>query len=101
MTKAAFLFNEPEASGMDLSAPENGNPGAGGTALCFAYVIKGLDADSDIKVYAMQDTKLSCRNIMRVKDEAEAFADAEKNGYSVFILRGHQKPKVISELETI
>ena len=99
MTKAAFLFNEPEASGMDLSAPENGNPGAGGTALCFAYVIKGLDADSDIKVYAMQDTKLSCRNIMRVKDEAEAFADAEKNGYRVFILRGHQKPEVINELQ--
>ncbi len=98
---AAFLFNEPEAAAADLRDPEKGNPGVGGTALCFAYILKYLENSKGlhIKCFSMQDTLLPCSDVVRVKDEEEAFCLALQSGTEIMILRGHQKKEVYDALK--
>ncbi len=96
MNKLAILFQEAETSQMDLTHPEKGNPGVGGTAFCFMQVIDYLEKDPeiDLYVYRLQDVKLPCAQSFYVRDEEEAFEAIRKEDIKVVLMRNHQTPEV-------
>lgn len=40
--KIGFYLSDKGISGKNISTPENGNPGIGGTEYCFSFVIRYL-----------------------------------------------------------
>ena len=101
--KLAVLFHEPETEGKDLSRPELGNPGVGGTAYCFALLLQALQAkgNGEIYVYSVQDVKLPVENFIRVESALEGLRAAEKNAHRTVLLRNHQEDQVYALLECL
>ena len=101
--KLAVLFHEPETEGKDLSRPELGNPGVGGTAYCFALLLQALEAKGNVEifVYSVQDVKLPVENFIRVESALEGLRAAEKNAHRTVLLRNHQEDQVYALLECL
>ena len=66
MIKVAMLFQESETDNMDLSMPEKGNPGVGGTAFCFLLLSKFLmdKKEIDLTIYQFQNNILLLHKII-------------------------------------
>ncbi len=98
--KLAVLYNEPETEGKDLSRPELGNPGVGGTAYCFAMILQMLQQGGgvEIYVYSVQDVKLPVDNIIRCENGLDGLRKAEKNAHRTVLLRNHQEDAVYALL---
>ncbi len=101
--KLAVLFHEPETEGKDLSHPELGNPGVGGTADCCAMILEMLQATGHVEIYAycVQDVKLPVENVIRVESALEGLRAAEKNAHRTVLLRNHQEDQVYALLECL
>ena len=85
MIKLAVLFQENETKNMDLSAPEKGNPGVGGTAFCFLLFLKYIGKKAhghelDITVYQLQDNILPHDKCVKVDSLEEALNKATEDG---------------------
>ncbi len=95
-----FIFHEPETEGKDLSMPELGNPGVGGTAYCFAIIIKYLseDAGNTVSVYSVQNVKLPCGNVVKADSVEDAFSKVQRDGGKTVILRNHQEDRIYEAL---
>ena len=91
--KLAVLFHEPETEGKDLSRPELGNPGVGGTAYCFAMLLQALEAKGNVEifVYSVQNVTLPVENFVKVESALEGLRAAEKNAHRTVLLRNHQE----------
>lgn len=103
MKKLAVLFQEEETRGMDLSHPEKGNPGVGGTAFCFLLFLKFIygakgSEDYDITVYQFQDNILphDKDKCVLVSSLNEALDDASSKGIDIVLLRNHQTDEAYS-----
>lgn len=92
MIKIAMLFQEAETNHMDLSHPENGNPGVGGTAFCFLLLSKFLIGNGkvDVTIYQLQDNILPCEKNRKVSTLEEALEEAKKDGNEIILARNHQ-----------
>lgn len=95
MIKLGVLFQEEESRGMDLSRPELGNPGTGGTAFCFLLFLKYIKAapgaeDIDITVYQLQDNIMPYDNCKLVDNLGQALEMAQADGCELILLRNHQ-----------
>lgn len=101
MIKLAVLFQEEETRGVDLSTPEKGNPGVGGTAFCFVLFLKYMQSfkDIDIKVYKFQDNKLPTTNEVEVHDVEEALELIKADGADAVLIRNHQDDAVYDILQ--
>ena len=101
MLKLAVIYHEPETEGMDLSRPELGNPGCGGTAFCFALLLQALEQcdEIELKVFSVQALALPVTGFMQVKDVEQGLALAGEQGYGIALLRGHQEAKVYAALQ--
>ena len=91
MIKLGILFQEEETTDMDLSHPELGNPGVGGTAFCFLLLCKYLEPCSELSmtVYQFQNNILPCAGVKRVSSIDEALQDAKKEKIEILLLRNH------------
>ena len=95
MIKLAVLFQENETKNMDLSAPEKGNPGVGGTAFCFLLFLKYIGKKAhghelDITVYQLQNNILPHDKCVKVDSLEEALNKATEDGNEIVLLRNHQ-----------
>ena len=101
MEKIAILFQEEETKKMDLSHPELGNPGVGGTAFCFLLLCKYIqdNPDVEITVYQFQDNILPCNRCVKVNDVKEALTTAKEDGNTIVLLRNHQTDDVYEEMK--
>ncbi|MBR1470275.1 MAG: glycosyltransferase family 4 protein [Lachnospiraceae bacterium] len=103
MQKLAVLFHEPEAQQHNLSRPELGNPGVGGTAFCFALILQALTASgkTELTVYSVQDVKLPCDTLIRVDSALDGLRKAAEDGQHTILLRNHQEEAVYALLDRI
>ncbi len=93
MIKLAILFQEDETEHMDLSHPENGNPGVGGTAFCFLLLMKYLDdyRDAvDYTVYQLRENLLPAKKVRKMSSVREALEQAVADGNEMILVRNHQ-----------
>ena len=101
MIKLGILFQEDEMEHKDLSRPELGNPGVGGTAFCFLLLIRYLQDHRDqidLTVYQIKENKLpDCRAVM-VPDTQTAFLKAAEDGLDMMLVRNHQTDRVYEEM---
>lgn len=90
-----MLFQEAETNHMDLSTPEKGNPGVGGTAFCFLLLSKFLipQKEIDVTIYQFQDNILPGEKMKKVSDLEEALNEAKKDGNEIILARNHQEPE--------
>lgn len=93
MIKVAMLFQESETDNMDLSMPEKGNPGVGGTAFCFLLLSKFLmdKKEIDLTIYQFQNNILPCKKTKKVSDLNEALKAAKEDGNEIVLARNHQE----------
>ena len=99
MIKVAVLFQEEETKHMDLSHPELGNPGVGGTAFCFLLLLKfyktiNRNSEVELSVYQFQDNILPAENTTKVASIEEALNKAKADGNEIMLLRNHQTDEV-------
>lgn len=101
MIKLAVLFQEEETRGVDLSHPEKGNPGVGGTAFCFILFLKYMQkySDIDIRVYKFQDNILPTNNEIVVDGMREALDAAKSDGAEIILIRNHQTDEAYEILQ--
>lgn len=101
-----ILFQEEETRGMDLTTPEAGNPGVGGTAFCFLHLISYFEkniTDIDMKVYQFQNNILPTDKVTLIEDNEalsagenadfklkKALDYAKQDGRDIILLRNHQ-----------
>ena len=92
MIHVAMLFQEAETDHMDLSMPELGNPGVGGTAFCFLLLSKFLVEREEVKltIYQFQDNILPGKYTRKVSDLKEALEEAKRDGNTIVLARNHQ-----------
>ncbi len=105
MVKVAIILQENEANHKDLSHPELGNPGVGGTAFCFALLIKYLEEYTeqvDFFVYQLNDTVLPAEQgrVKRAEGLQDALSMAKEDGCEVMLLRNHQSGEDYALLKT-
>lgn len=101
MIKLGILFQEDEMEHKDLSRPELGNPGVGGTAFCFLLLIRYLQDYKDLidlTVYQIKENKLpDCRAVL-VPDTQSAFLKAVEDERDMMLVRNHQTDAVYKEM---
>lgn len=103
MINLAVLFQEEETRGMDLSHPELGNPGVGGTAFCFLLFLKYITSTKgsenlNITVYQFQDNILPHDKCVVVNSMDEALVKASEAGNEIMLLRNHQTDETYEKL---
>ena len=94
MIDVGLLIQDKGIQGLDLSAPEKGNPGIGGTEYCFLLLAKFLneDEDFDVTIYHFGDNKLPSKDIV-CEDEEDALKKASANsGKTLMIIKNLQEP---------
>lgn len=97
MIKLAILFQEDETEHMDLSHPEDGNPGVGGTAFCFLLLMKYLNhyRDAvDYTVYHIKENRLPAGKAKKTETVREALEWAVSDGNEIILIRNHQTREV-------
>lgn len=102
MIKLAILFQEDEMDQMDLSHPERGNPGVGGTAFCFLLLMKFLEKYQDkiqMTVYQLKDNILPIKQVKKVSSLAEMIQMAVEDGNEIALLRNHQTKEAYELLQ--
>lgn len=101
MIKLGILFQEDEMEHKDLTCPEAGNPGVGGTAFCFLLLIRYLQdyrEQIDVTVYQIKENLLpECRSVM-VPDAYSAFRQAAAEGIEMMLVRNHQTEEVYEQM---
>lgn len=93
MIKLAILFQEDEMEHMDLSHPEYGNPGVGGTAFCFLLLMKYLNLYQDTvdyTVYHLKDNLLPTGKAKKTASIREALEQAVSDDKELILIRNHQ-----------
>lgn len=93
MIRLAILFQEDEMEHMDLSHPECGNPGVGGTAFCFLLLMKYLNQYQDIvdyTVYQLKENRLPAKKVNKISSIREALEEAVSDGNEIILIRNHQ-----------
>lgn len=93
MIKLAILFQEDEMEHMDLSHPESGNPGVGGTAFCFLLLMKYLNDHGDkidYTVYQIKENLLPAGKAKKTDSIREALEQAVLDGNEMLLIRNHQ-----------
>lgn len=101
MIKVAMLFQEAETSGMDLSHPEQGNPGVGGTAFCFLLLSRFMEERDEVEIttYQLQDNHLPGTRNVKVQDLREALELAKQQNIELMLVRNHQTSEDYALLE--
>lgn len=97
MIKLAILFQEDEMEHMDLSHPESGNPGVGGTAFCFLLLMKYLNDYRDrvdYTAYQLKDNLLPAKKAKKTASVREALEQALSDGNEIVLVRNHQTKEV-------
>lgn len=97
MIKLAILFQEDEMEHMDLSHPESGNPGVGGTAFCFLLLMKYLNQYQDTvdyTVYQLKENLLPAKKAEKVASIREALEQAVLDGNEMILIRNHQTKEI-------
>lgn len=93
MIKLAILFQEDEMEHRDLSHPESGNPGVGGTAFCFLLLMKYLNHYQDTvdyTVYQLKENLLPAKKAEKADSIREALERAVSDGSEMILIRNHQ-----------
>ncbi len=93
MIKLAILFQEDEMEHMDLSHPEFGNPGIGGTAFCFLLLMKYLNDyrdQIDYTAYQIKENLLPAKKTEKMVSIREALDQAVLDGNEMVLIRNHQ-----------
>lgn len=93
MIKLAILFQEDEMEHMDLSRPEFGNPGIGGTAFCFLLLMKYLNDyrdQIDYTAYQIKENLLPAKKTEKMVSIREALDQAVLDGNEMVLIRNHQ-----------
>ena len=87
MIKVGLLLQDKGIQGLDLSRPESGNPGIGGTEYCFLLLAKYLsqDKDFDVTIFNFGDNILPCKNII-CDDENDALEKASNISSEMIML---------------
>ena len=102
MIKLGILFQEDEMEHKDLSRPELGNPGVGGTAFCFLLLIRYLQNYTDqidLRVYQIKENTLPACHAVLVPDTQTAFLKASDDGIDMMLVRNHQTDEVYDEMK--
>lgn len=97
MIKLAILFQEDEMEHKDLSHPESGNPGVGGTAFCFLLLMKYLNDygdQIDYTAYQIKENSLPAKKAEKVASIREALEQAVLDGNEMILIRNHQTKEV-------
>ena len=102
MIKIALYLENSSISGADISNPENGNPGIGGTEFLFAtlpyYFNKHLPNKIDFTLYANSNKNLPGGfEITKVESIIDAIEKAEKNSIDIFIWRAKDSNEVFEK----
>ncbi|MBP3468870.1 MAG: glycosyltransferase [Lachnospiraceae bacterium] len=102
MIKLAILFQEDEIEHKDLSHPELGNPGVGGTAFCFLLLMKYLKEFTDtvdFTVYQTKENQLPADKVVKVASVEEAAKRAVEDGNEIMLIRNHQTDETYEILQ--
>ncbi len=102
MIKVALLLEDQGFANMNLSRPEEGNPGVGGTAYCFLLLGRYLAEEKDtieITFYHFNENNLMKCKQRRVKSIDDALAQMKKDGIDIVILKNLQSDKTYDMIE--
>lgn len=100
--KIAMLFQDNGIWGRDLSHPEKGNPGIGGTEYCFLmlayYLQKEYGEMVELTMYHFRDNILPAPE-KKVENISQAFCLCQKEKTDVVLLKNLQDDEVYNLLE--
>lgn len=102
--KLGFYFDNSDIADIDMSMPEDGNPGIGGTQYCFIilmYYLEVYPRNFDIYLFTHSNSKFpkGVKTII-VKDIFHAIELSNKNNIDIFIFRPDSKINVYEKLNT-
>lgn len=99
--KVGLLLEDQGFDSLDVSRPEEGNPGIGGTAYCFLLLGKFLAEEKDMTVtyYHFRGNRLPNGSEKLVNDISRALLAAKENGEDVLIMKNLQDEKTYHEME--
>lgn len=100
--KIGLLLNDSGFTDKDLSMPEKGNPGVGGTQFCFIMLLKYLiiEGRHEVYCYHYNDNSLPEKVYDRkVLDEIEAVKYASKDGIDIFIMKSPTNQAVFETID--
>lgn len=100
--KIGLLINDSGFTNKDLSIPEKGNPGIGGTQFCFVMLLKHLITEGKHEVYCYHHNN----NLFpekayyrKVFDETEAIGYASKDRIDIFIMKSPTNQAVFEAID--
>lgn len=93
MTLISFYLENGSITDVDLSSPELGNPGCGGTEYAVASLVRELSQNKDFVLTVYSQSKFFMENVnnVLVKDSVDAVEKAGKLN-QIFIFRPHIHP---------
>lgn len=101
MTTLSFFLENGAITDVDLSIPELGNPGCGGTEYAIASLVKELSRNSNNNLLVYSQSKFEMENVTNVlvSDLFNAVDLAEMNG-QIFVFRPyiHSDPKLLEKI---
>jgi glycosyltransferase involved in cell wall biosynthesis len=104
MKKIAFYFQDKGFSGLDLSTPEEGNNGVGGTQYCFIMVARylALSPQNKIIFYHYHPNILPDRIGSRRFDTWQAMIrDAERDGVDFWIYKAENNSEMMETFRNL
>lgn len=104
--KISFFISLKAIDFIDLSTPENGNPGIGATQYLFVLLASQLTLkyDKNIDVYFMTDCNCklpSYLKVILVEDVFDAISKAKKLDNEFLIIRTVNEPKIFEHIDNV
>lgn len=96
--KIGFYLSDKGISGKNISTPENGNPGIGGTEYCFSFVIRYLLLnfdDMEIYVFHYEKNVVLPNNAISIliDNEESLFEKIKSNDIDIFVHNTNKSKK--------
>ena len=103
--KIGIFLDNSDIVGVDLSRPDLGNPGIGGTEYCFlilAHSLKKYYPEIDVVVYCKKMAKLPAGiSVFVVEDVIDAAKMSFSDGCDFILIRNQVSPDIYNNLEKI
>lgn len=100
--KIYLLLEDKGIKGLDLSKPENGNPGIGGTQFLFVALANELSkySDFDVNIIHYREQKLPA-NVQSVLIDSDIFEVLEKDRPDIFLFHPNKDKEWYQRLNTV
>lgn len=103
MIQISVFIDDKAYRNVDISHPENGNPGIGGTEYCFANLIYALKKYTDFNVqlfHTGNNIFPYCNRVVVVSDIFEAITQSQMNNSECFIYRFEDNESIYRALDS-